>query len=245
MNCDPCNCPLKIGESTGIPTPKVRVHLGVWGFIPSYFPTFLGAWNVTLGLHSSPAPLQAFALVASPRLRLWQCMFFKFWIYAICVVSSHWTYASVSSSMASWANDMIISITSYNVDNISFFALGGDTRSTCCEASLSHPLCKGGFIALLALPLVLGVGCPICCNNSILWGLIACPWILISSPWTLISIPWCSRGRPCGICFTLGKLSTTLVFGIVVQSTSPWKMTSTYTIWHNHKWASLFGKSVG
>jgi hypothetical protein len=46
------------------------VHLGVWGFIPSHSPTFLGAWDVTFGLPSWPSPLQAFALVASFRLRL-------------------------------------------------------------------------------------------------------------------------------------------------------------------------------
>jgi hypothetical protein len=39
MSFDPYNHPLKIWESIKIPTPKVRVHLGVWGFIPSHFPT--------------------------------------------------------------------------------------------------------------------------------------------------------------------------------------------------------------
>ncbi len=36
------NCPLKIWESIGILTPKVRVHLGVWGFTLSHSPTFMG-----------------------------------------------------------------------------------------------------------------------------------------------------------------------------------------------------------
>jgi hypothetical protein len=49
---------------------KMGIHLGVWGFIPSQFPKLSGAWNVTHGLHFWPAPLQALALVASPRLRL-------------------------------------------------------------------------------------------------------------------------------------------------------------------------------
>jgi hypothetical protein len=48
-------------------------HLGVWGFIPSHFPTLPGAWNVTPSLHIWLAPSQAFALVAHPRLRLWHC----------------------------------------------------------------------------------------------------------------------------------------------------------------------------
>jgi len=43
MSFDPCNYPLKTWESIGTPTPKVGAHLGVWGFIPSHFPTFQGA----------------------------------------------------------------------------------------------------------------------------------------------------------------------------------------------------------
>jgi sterol desaturase/sphingolipid hydroxylase (fatty acid hydroxylase superfamily) len=39
MSFDPCNCPLKVWESIGILTPKVGVHLEVWGFIPSHSPT--------------------------------------------------------------------------------------------------------------------------------------------------------------------------------------------------------------
>jgi len=49
----------------------VGVHLGVWGFIPSHSPTLPGAWNLTPTIHSWPTPLQAFALVVNPRLRLW------------------------------------------------------------------------------------------------------------------------------------------------------------------------------
>jgi hypothetical protein len=70
MSFDPCNRFLKIQESIGTLTPKVKTHLGVWGFIPSHSPTLLGAWDVTLGLPSWLATLQAFALVASPRLGL-------------------------------------------------------------------------------------------------------------------------------------------------------------------------------
>jgi hypothetical protein len=70
MGFDPCNCSLKIQESIRAPTLKVGCHLGVWRFIPSHSPTLLGAWNVTFGLHSWPAPSQALALVVSPRLGL-------------------------------------------------------------------------------------------------------------------------------------------------------------------------------
>ncbi len=70
MGFGPCNCSLKIRESIRTPSPKVGAHLGVWGFIPSHFPTLVGTWNVTPELPSWPAPLQALALVPSPRLRL-------------------------------------------------------------------------------------------------------------------------------------------------------------------------------
>jgi len=71
MGFDPYNVSLKIWESTKTPTPNVGTHLGMWRFIPSHSPTLLRAWNVTLGLLSWPAPLQTFALVASPKLGLW------------------------------------------------------------------------------------------------------------------------------------------------------------------------------
>jgi hypothetical protein len=38
MGFDPCNFFLKICESIGTPTPKVEVHLGVWGFDPHTLP---------------------------------------------------------------------------------------------------------------------------------------------------------------------------------------------------------------
>jgi hypothetical protein len=57
MGFDPYNCSLKIWESTKTPTPRVGAHLGVWGFIPSHSLALLGAWNVTPGLHTWPAPL--------------------------------------------------------------------------------------------------------------------------------------------------------------------------------------------
>jgi hypothetical protein len=55
MSFDPYNRPLQIWESIGIQIPKMRAHLGVWGFIPSHFLALSGARNVTfeliLGLH--------------------------------------------------------------------------------------------------------------------------------------------------------------------------------------------------
>jgi len=42
LSFDPWNCSLKFGESTGTPSPKVGVALGVWGFTPSHFPTLPG-----------------------------------------------------------------------------------------------------------------------------------------------------------------------------------------------------------
>ncbi len=72
MGFEPCNCSLKIWESIATPTLKMGAHLGVWGFVPSRSPALPGAWNVTLGLPSWPAPLQALVLVASSRLGLWQ-----------------------------------------------------------------------------------------------------------------------------------------------------------------------------
>jgi hypothetical protein len=69
MGSDPCNCWIFESPSR-LRLPKVGAQLGVWWFIPSQFPTTLGAWNVTPGLHFWLAPSQALALVASPRLGL-------------------------------------------------------------------------------------------------------------------------------------------------------------------------------
>jgi len=77
MGFDPWNCSLKIQESIRILIPKMEVHLGVWRFIPSHFPTLLGAWDVSPMLLYWPAPLQTLALVTKPRLRLRQLPFWK------------------------------------------------------------------------------------------------------------------------------------------------------------------------
>jgi hypothetical protein len=71
MGFDSWNFSLKIQKSTETSIPKVGAHLGVWGFIPSPSLTLPGAWNVIPGLHTWLTPLQAFVLVASPRLRMW------------------------------------------------------------------------------------------------------------------------------------------------------------------------------
>jgi len=70
MGFEPLNFFLKIWESIGTPTLKVGAHLGIWRFIPSHSPTLPRAWNVTPRFHSWPAPLQALALVVSPRVGL-------------------------------------------------------------------------------------------------------------------------------------------------------------------------------
>jgi hypothetical protein len=57
-----CNRSLKFWESTGTPTPNMRVHLGVWEFILTF--------SCTPGSFSWPNLLQTCALVASPRLGL-------------------------------------------------------------------------------------------------------------------------------------------------------------------------------
>jgi hypothetical protein len=75
MSLDTWNRPLKIWKSIGTPTRKVGTHLGMWGLIFSHFPTLSGALNVTPGLYSWLAPLQALLLVASLRLRLQQISF--------------------------------------------------------------------------------------------------------------------------------------------------------------------------
>ncbi len=83
MSFDPYNCPLKVWESIGTPTPKMGAHLGVWGFIPSHPLTFLGAWNVTpglmLGLH-----LASRCFGHKPKARV------ATWIHAIIFIIHKW-----------------------------------------------------------------------------------------------------------------------------------------------------------
>ncbi len=91
MGFDPCICPLKIRESIGTPTPKMGVHLGMWGFIPSHSFAFPKAWNVTPRLPSWLATLQALALVASPRLGLQQNNLAIFLLIIVLIHIMKWT----------------------------------------------------------------------------------------------------------------------------------------------------------
>jgi hypothetical protein len=72
LRFDLSNRSLKFQESTGTPSSKVGVALGVWGFIPSHFPTLSGVPDVIPGLPFGPHPYNPFALVASPKLGLRQ-----------------------------------------------------------------------------------------------------------------------------------------------------------------------------
>jgi len=71
LNFDPYNCPLKIRESTGTPTPKVELPWGVkvHSLTPSHTP---GSMLCDFRLPSWLATLQTLALVASLRLGLRQ-----------------------------------------------------------------------------------------------------------------------------------------------------------------------------
>ncbi len=70
MNFDLYNHPIKIRKYIETLIPKMGVHLGMWGFIPSHSLTLPRAQNVTLGIHLWPTPLQALALVTNLRLGL-------------------------------------------------------------------------------------------------------------------------------------------------------------------------------
>jgi hypothetical protein len=112
MNFGLCNRLLKIWKCTRTPTPKMGVHLKVWGFIPLHSFALPRAWDVNPRLLSWPTPLQALAFVASLRLGLWQpltCSNFRFklmkllilecykmewWMYNCCY-SISWSYISI------------------------------------------------------------------------------------------------------------------------------------------------------
>jgi hypothetical protein len=90
MNFNPWNCPLKIQESIGTLTFKVRAHLQLCGFIPSHFLTLPGAWNVTPRFHSWFAPLQAITLIANPKLGLQQITWQIFLVHAHSLIDGYW-----------------------------------------------------------------------------------------------------------------------------------------------------------
>ncbi len=89
LSFDPCNHSLKIRESIKTLIPKVEVPLGVWGFIPSHFPTLPGACSVIPGFPSWPATLQALALVANLRLGLQQLWIPLWKFYSLLVSDPH------------------------------------------------------------------------------------------------------------------------------------------------------------
>jgi hypothetical protein len=65
LNFDPSNCSLKFWESTGTPSPKVGVALGMWVFTPSHSLTFSytpGNMWCDSRLPLGPQPCNAFAL---------------------------------------------------------------------------------------------------------------------------------------------------------------------------------------
>jgi hypothetical protein len=70
LRFDPSNRFLKFQESTGTPSPKAGVALGVWRFTPSHFPTLPGVPDVTPELPFGLHPCNPFALVVSPKLGL-------------------------------------------------------------------------------------------------------------------------------------------------------------------------------
>jgi len=76
LSFDPCNCPLKIWESTGTPTPKVELPWGVrvHSLTPSHTPRSMLCDS---RLPSWLATLQTLALVASPRLGLRHLKYIK------------------------------------------------------------------------------------------------------------------------------------------------------------------------
>ncbi len=72
ISFDPCNCTLKIWESIWDSNSQYGSSLGSVRVHSLTLFAFLGTCDVTLGSPSWPATLQPLALVASPRLRLWQ-----------------------------------------------------------------------------------------------------------------------------------------------------------------------------
>jgi len=72
LGFDPCNHSLNIRKSTETLTPKVGVHLGVWGFFPHILFHSRGTRMRLPSLDLARTLASPFALVASPRLGLWQ-----------------------------------------------------------------------------------------------------------------------------------------------------------------------------
>ncbi len=86
-------------NSIGTPIPKMRTQLGVYGLIPSHSPTFMWAWNVTPELHFWFAPLQALALVTSPRLGSRQK-----WVICVLYFITYWNILAIFLSSSKFAS---------------------------------------------------------------------------------------------------------------------------------------------
>jgi hypothetical protein len=108
LRFDPSNWSLKFWESTGTPSPKAGVALGMWGFTPSHFPTLLGVPDVTPGLPFGPHPCNPFALVASPKLGLRHSYCYRASMFGTptsCASSSWFIYSScvgIFSTVGCW-----------------------------------------------------------------------------------------------------------------------------------------------
>jgi hypothetical protein len=70
LRFDPSNRSLKFWKSTGTPSPKVGVALGVWWLTPSHSSTLPGVSNVTPGLPLGPHPCNPFCLGREPKARV-------------------------------------------------------------------------------------------------------------------------------------------------------------------------------
>jgi hypothetical protein len=70
LRFDPSNLSLKFGESTGTPSPKVGVALGVWWLTPSHSPSLPGVSDVTPRLPLGSHPCKPFYLGREPKARV-------------------------------------------------------------------------------------------------------------------------------------------------------------------------------
>jgi hypothetical protein len=70
LRFDPSNLSLKFRESTGTPSPKVGVALGVWWLTPSHSPSLPGVFDVTPRLPLGPHPCNPFCLGHEPKARV-------------------------------------------------------------------------------------------------------------------------------------------------------------------------------
>jgi hypothetical protein len=128
MNFVPCNHFLKIWESIETLIPKMRVHLGVWRFIPFHSLTLPGAWNMTPGLTFGP-PLCKPCLGREPKARVATYIFLhvtknimvKWWIKEIQVNSNihEVNRKKIQGMHISWETNSLLSGNS-NICQITF-----------------------------------------------------------------------------------------------------------------------------